>query len=90
MTIKQAIFALDDDGFAFPGFHDPAITWNGFVCPSFTPEVAARIAQHCNLVLRDGAYVENTDEDGAEEIYRVGADGRYAIGAYAWCWWDVS
>ena len=72
------------------------ITWNGWLCPCFTLEVAREIVAFYNEANKGESppIEERTDALGRAYFYdlscgeewHVDADGEYALGAWAWTW----
>lgn len=82
----------DDE--SYPCLADLGQRWNGFVAsPRFTRETVqkitdtlAEIGDDTFAFTKNGALVQ-IDETGSEfELWEPDADGRYALGAFAWCW----
>lgn len=76
-----AVFTLGgDDGHCFAGFHDPAITWNGFACPYFYQHEVERM----RVVFTEP---DDMDMDEAVELTGMPADSLYLpIGSHSWTW----
>ena len=85
-------FTHDSTDAVFPGFTTGSL-WNGWATPAFTRQVAEQVA-----LLHDGTYdaardafVFAYDPEGYPGFDAETADGPrhlYAIGAYAWCWYE--
>lgn len=75
-------------------------TWNGWMIPRFDLATAEYIVRE-QADLRDtlgdevdalewyGKTLVMRHDDGSEERIERDADGRYGIGAMAWCWYEV-
>jgi hypothetical protein len=95
----SAVFDFAGEGPRIAGFHNPAIRWNGWACPSFTLDAVRTLAEwlagqdpydgYDTVTVRDGGSVAVTTFDG--EVYDVTPDddGLYGVGAYAWVWSEV-
>jgi hypothetical protein len=69
--------------------------WNGWACPIFSKSEAIKIMDMFNSQ-KDSGVVMSYDDDkkafltiveGADdEEFEETNDGRYAIGAWSWCW----
>lgn len=78
------------------GYYDPAVRWNGWLCPSFDRAEAEQIATWATtedpeytFFEWDGdvlIYTQLNYEDSEPERYEPDANGRYPIGAFAWVW----
>ena len=102
MTIKPAVFKIDAIDSYFHGFSHGG-SWNGFACPLFPLEEAKRLmalnngTEYCGQIVFDEAqdeflFHEFEGEETAETFMAAVVDGQtlYAIGAYSWCWQDVT
>lgn len=101
---RPAVFQIDAFGGIF--FHGitPNQCWNGFACPLFTFEEAQRLvalnnaSDYCGHLAYDvekDAFLFKHDQEGDEapEVYAATlVDGKkyYGVGAFSWCWRDVS
>lgn len=104
MENKPAVFENGAfDGALFHGISQGQ-HWNGFACPLFSFEEASRLASInnrtdcCGMLVydepKDAFLFYDIDTDNIEpvEYASVLVDGQkyYPIGAFGWCWTDVS
>jgi hypothetical protein len=102
-TLVPIIVTIDGAA-RFPAVHDPAVRWNGFICPYFTRPVVEQIAAWCraeregtpdgesDLITFDGdiAVIEHpADPDYEPERIPPTTEGLYPIGAMAWVWTEI-
>lgn len=102
--LRKARFTWDDvDSFEGYTFDQ---TWNGFACPYFTREEGDAVLYYCIASGDEGHYDQQEDtfmvtyppEAGGETDSFPGidveVDGKpmhlYPIGAWHWCWSEVS
>ena len=104
MPHRPAVFQIDAIESYFHGVTQGQ-HWNGFACPLFSLEEAQRLmalnnhTDFCGQIVYDAAQdaflfyefgVES--EEGPDVFNAVLIDGKkfYSIGAFSWCWQDVS
>lgn len=90
------------EGEAYPAAKIDEQTWNGWACPNFDLETARRVvADQAEIVDKFGEsellewvevggqlHVQITDPDGFQQWIRPDAEGLYAIGSWAWTWYE--
>jgi hypothetical protein len=73
----------------------PEERWNGFACPMFDKFTAVEILEDCGATeirftpkRRDypNGLLSWKDREGEYDHCPMGADGMFALGAYAWIW----
>lgn len=84
----------------YTGYYNPAVDWNGWICPYFTKMVVMNILDECDVHEWQGEKLIITTWEGYEpEEYTpqtIEHDGQtitvYALGAFFWTWdvWDES
>jgi hypothetical protein len=90
---------------SYPARWDPGCTWNGWLVPRFTLEVARQVLDD-TAALDPGEVLEYTveDRDGVTvlvvsdlqyhpldepEVLIPRADGLYPVGGFLWCWYET-
>lgn len=78
-----AVFTLDESDHCFAGYHDPAMTWNGWNCPVFPAHEVERMR-----VVWQG--IEDVDMDQAVADTKMPADSPFLpIGSHSWTWFEA-
>lgn len=104
MPQRPAVFQIDAIESYFHGVTQDQ-HWNGFACPLFSFEEAQRLMDLNNHTDFCGQIVYDADQDaflfhefGIEsgerpDVYKavqIGDQKFYPVGAFSWCWQDVS
>ena len=98
MTMMITGLVTIDDTRVYPAIYDPAVRWNGWLCPFFERDVVDKIiadlfadwqeAGDYHAFRWEGEKLIETSKDGDEswdeEVLPV--DGRYALGGWSWTW----
>lgn len=78
-----AVFTLDESDHCFAGYHDPAITWNGWACPFFYQHEVEKMR-----VVWAG--IDDVDMDQAVADTKMPADSPFLpIGSHSWTWFEA-
>lgn len=104
MPHTPAVFAIDATEGLFHGI-TAGQRWNGWACPMFSFEEAKRLtalnndSEFCGSISYDAdkdAFLfrsEDQDEEDPPEVFEaetINGQKYYAIGAFSWCWQDVT
>ncbi|MFC0623795.1 hypothetical protein [Kribbella deserti] len=77
------------------GHYDPAVRWNGWLCPSFDRDVAEKVAAWANEDPESARFTWEGDvlvyeqpnyPDSEPERIEPDSNGHYSIGAFSWVW----
>lgn len=88
---EEKYFYLDCFEYYFRGWTCGSY-WNGWSCPRFTKDVAIEILKltQTTYTIVNDTIIYKLDGEEEEETLEPNVDGTYSLGAWSWCWSELS